>query len=284
MTRPRKEVAIRPSVIISTYNQPEWLEKALYGWAFQSLRDFELLVADDGSGERTRQVIEAMGRKTDLTIRHVWQEDRGFRKTRILNLAIATAQGNYLVFSDGDCIPRADFLQVHLSHAAPGRYLSGGYVKLPMALSQAITPDDIHAGRAFDIRWMRAQDVGMPRFGSRLKLIGPGWRSAVLNHVTTARPSWNGHNSSGWKHDLERVNGFDLRMGYGGEDMELGVRLVNAGVEPRRIRYLAACIHLDHARGYVSDLRRQRNDAILRNTRLKRKTWTPWGLDRIESP
>ena len=101
------------SVIVSTYNEPDWLEKAVWGWDAQSERGFELLVADDGSGPETAERIERLRAETGLTIRHVWQEDEGFRKSAILNRAIEAAEGDYLVFSDGDCIPRADFLATH---------------------------------------------------------------------------------------------------------------------------------------------------------------------------
>src|SRR6056297_2680694 len=119
------------SVIISTYNSPEWLEKVLWGYSVQSHNDFEIIIADDGSGAETRQLIDRMRQQTGLTIRHIWQEDKGFRKCRILNLAVLESATDYLVFTDGDCIPRRDFLEVHATEAEPGRFLSGGYHKLP---------------------------------------------------------------------------------------------------------------------------------------------------------
>src|SRR4051812_41553867 len=131
------------SVILSTYNQPDWLEKTVWGYSAQGDRNFELVIADDGSSDITRKAIERLRRETGLAIRHVWHEDRGFRKCTILNRAIIEAGGEYLIFSDGDCIPRRDFVAVHRRHARPGRFLSGGYFKLPLALSQAISRDDI---------------------------------------------------------------------------------------------------------------------------------------------
>jgi glycosyltransferase involved in cell wall biosynthesis len=96
------------SVIVSTYNQPEWLRKVLHGYLSQTFCDFELLIADDGSDDRTAVVVNDFERLARFSIRHIWQEDDGFQKTKILNKAITAADGDYLVFSDGDCIPRKD--------------------------------------------------------------------------------------------------------------------------------------------------------------------------------
>ena len=104
---------MRLSVIISTYNQPQWLEKVVWGYAAQTHRDFELLIADDGSTPETGRTVERLRLESGLAIRHVWHEDHGFRKCAILNHAILDANADYLVFTDGDCIPRRDFLTQH---------------------------------------------------------------------------------------------------------------------------------------------------------------------------
>ena len=127
------------SVIFTTYNHPKWLEKTLWGFAVQRYRDFEIIVADDGSGEETCQVIDTMQSQTDIPIRHVWQADDGFQKCRILNKAIVASQGEYLIFTDGDCIPHPDFVGNHVELARENTLLSGGYFKLPLDVSRAIT-------------------------------------------------------------------------------------------------------------------------------------------------
>ncbi|MDP9348746.1 MAG: glycosyltransferase, partial [Gemmatimonadota bacterium] len=134
---------MRASVVLTTYNQPRQLELVLRGYAVQTRRDFQVVVADDGSGEETREVLERLRRETGLDLLHVWHEDRGFRKCTILNRAILAASGDYLVFSDGDCIPRRDFVEAHLRLAEPGRFLSGGYLRLSPAVSARITPADV---------------------------------------------------------------------------------------------------------------------------------------------
>src|SRR5690606_11434645 len=93
---------MRVSVILSTYNQPAWLELVLWGYSVQTHRDFEIVIADDGSTQATAEMLERMRVATGLDIKHVWHEDEGFRKCRILNLALVQATGDYTIFSDGD--------------------------------------------------------------------------------------------------------------------------------------------------------------------------------------
>ncbi len=264
------------SVIVSTYNQPDWLEKVLLGYACQDRHDFELVVADDGSAVATRQRIDAWRARLPFPVRHVWQEDNGFRKCRALNLAILASSGEYLVFSDGDCVPRDDFVSAHLRERAPGRYLSGGYCKLPMALSRRIDADDIRGGRAFDPGWLRCN--GLRR--RTLKIARhPRWRQRLLDALTPVRPRWHGHNASAWRADVIAANGFDERMSYGAEDLEFGDRLHHAGVRGKSIRYAAACVHLDHGRGYVDAGMREANERLRAVTNRERLTRTAYGLD-----
>lgn len=267
------------SVVFSTYRQPEWLRKVLCGFAAQTRKDFEVLVADDGSGEETAEVIRSARRGTGLAIDHVRQRDEGFRKCRILNKAIARARGAYLIFTDGDCIPHPEFVARHLQFAEPGRFLSGGLLRLPPGLSHRIGADDIASGRAFTVRWLRAH--GMPPTCKLLK-IGAGLRfGAVLDRVSPATAGWNGHNASGWKADILAANGFDERMGYGGEDRELGERLENAGIRGKRIRHRIPCLHLDHPRGYVDPDARAANLAIRAETRRANRTRTGHGIAQL---
>ncbi len=264
------------SVVLSTYNAPRWLRKALCGYAHQTYRDFEIVIADDGSDEETAQLIDTARKEWRLDLRHVWHEDDGFRKCTILNEAIKVARGDYLVFSDGDCIPRSDFLRQHIAAATPKRFLSGGYYKLPMSTSERIGEEDIATGNAFSIRWLRAN--GLPWSHRLVRLSAAGWQAGLLNRLTTTKPTWNGNNSSGWAEDIRAVNGFDQRMRYGGEDRELGERLVNAGLRGKHIRYQSVCLHLEHPRGYVNDADLKRNRQIRDDTKRTRRTWTSHGI------
>lgn len=248
----------------------------LWGYATQHVRPHEIVVADDGSDDRTRAVIDQLRQRTGLQLEHVWHEDNGFRKCEILNKAILEATGDYLLFSDGDCLPRRDFLQIHTRLAEPGRFLSGGYYKLPMPLSEAITVDDIQSGRAFELAWMRRH--GLPVSRRMLRLVTKGRAATLLDWVTPTKPTWNGNNSSGWADDIRRAGGFDQRMRYGGLDRELGERLENAGVRGKQIRQRCVCLHLDHARGYANPEDWKRNHAIRLTTRTQGLTVTQHGL------
>ncbi len=274
---------MQATVIFTTYNQVDWLRKTLWGFACQTHAAFDIVVADDGSTEETRACIETLREQTGLQIKHVWQRDDGFRKTRILNKAILAAPADYLIFTDGDCIPRRDFVATHVALAEPGHFLSGGYFKLPMSASETITQEDIESGQAFDVSWLKTHGLRVP-WHKRWKLTATATTAHWLNKITPTRPSWNGHNASGWKADLMAANGFDERMQYGGEDRELGERLINAGIKPKQIRYSAICVHLDHPRGYVNAEARAVNDRIRAETASGRRTRTAFGLDsRVSS-
>lgn len=237
---------MRLGVILSTYEWPRALELSLWGWAAQTLRDFRVWIADDGSGPETRALVERVRAETGLDIAHVWQPDRGFRKSAILNRAILAADADYLVFSDGDTIPHPRLLQTHARLARPGRYLAGGYVKLPAAVSGRLGVDDVRAGRATSLAHLRR--LGLRPGRRALRFVGPGPAGWLLDRVTPTPRRWHGNNASTWREHLVAVNGFDLDMGYGGQDAALGDRLENLGVLPLRIRHRAPAVHLHHER------------------------------------
>lgn len=270
--------AIDISVIISTYNSPDWLQKVLWSFDQQIFTNFEVVIADDGSGESTKQLIETMRDQVSYAIQHIWHEDDGFQKTIILNKAIVASKGGYLVFTDGDCVARADFLQVHVDRRASGYFLSGGYFKLPMTLSEQISEDDIKTQRCFDIDWLKSN--GLKSSFKNNKITAKGLKQKLLNAMTPTTATWNGHNSSGYKSDILKANGFDERMQYGGEDRELGERLFNAGIKAKQIRYSAICLHLDHARGYVKPEMIEKNLKIRAITKNEKRTTTDYGIKK----
>ncbi len=273
--RPRLKI----SVIFTTYNAPKWLEKVLWGFANQTDSDFEVIVADDGSGPETSAVIDAARAQGQKNVRHVWHEDHGFQKCQILNRAILAATGDYLILTDGDCVPRRDFVSQHRAVAQPGYFLSGGYFKLALPVSQAITREDVIAQRCFDPAWLRSQ--GMPRSIKVLKLMARGSLAWVLNRLTPTKATWNGHNASCWKADALLVNGFDERLQYGGLDREFGERLVNAGIKTKQIRYSAITVHLDHPRSYESPEGWAHNQGIRAGVRRQKTVVTPAGIDQL---
>ncbi len=265
------------SVIFTTYNHPKWLEKTLWGFAAQSYRDFEIIVADDGSGPETGEVIERMQNEIEIPLRHLWQEDDGFQKCRILNKAVVASRGEYLIFTDGDCIPHPDFVKNHVELAHENTMLSGGYFKLPLDVSRAITKEDILNGNCTRPGWLLRH--GVPFTPKLAKLFSHPLIGAVLDALTVTRATWNGHSSSTWKKHVLEVNGFDERMQYGGQDREFGERLMNLGIKTRQVRYRCSCVHLDHGRGYARPESIARNKAIRQHTRQNRLTRTEFGID-----
>ena len=252
---------MRCSVIIATYNKPHFLELVLSGYAAQTRRDFELIVADDGSGPETARVIDDVAARAGMPIMHVRHEDRGFRKTEILNRAIVASSGDYLLFTDGDCIPRNDLLDVHHALAERGRYLAGGYLKLPAQVSAAITPEDVSSGRFTDLRWLRRHGW---RPGRRaLRLVRSPRLAALFDALTPTAAHFHGNNASVWRDDLYAVNGFEGDMGYGGLDRALGYRLENHGVQGKQIRHRAICMHLHHERPYRDPAMVLKNRALM---------------------
>ena len=270
--------ALAISVIVSTYNSEAWLEKVLQGYAVQSYRDFEVIVADDGSRPTTQALVERHAQDHPVPLRHIWHEDQGYRRQEILNKAIPLAAHDYVLFTDGDCIPRKDFVATHALHAQKGRFLSGGYCKLGMALSENISAADIASGQCFDLGWLQQHES--MKLSNRLKLGAGPVRARLLDAITTAKATFNNCNSSAWKEDLLAINGYDERMKYGGPDRELGERLENYGVRGKQIRHRAVCLHLDHARGYKTKESMQANLTIRAETRSSKTVWTPHGIEK----
>lgn len=266
------------SVIISTYNSEEWLHKVLLGFSVQTEKDIEIVIADDGSTAKTKEVIASFKDKFQHPIVHVWHEDQGFRKCRILNLAILTSNSDYLLFTDGDCIPRKDFVHQHLKEKEPGFFLSGGYFKLPMNISKAISDDDILHQRCFKVSWLRKQ--GLKLNFKITKLNKNKYFALFMNWVTPTKRSWNGHNASGFKSDIMAINGFNELLDYGGEDREMGERLFNNGLLSKQIRYRAICVHLDHPRGYVDADKVAYNLEVRRFNHKNKITWIDLGIDK----
>lgn len=251
MAQPDAISAENLSLILTTYNSPLWLQKVFWSLLEQTHRHFEVIVADDGSSSQTADLIEAMRHEFEssgISLTHIWQRDDGFRKCRILNKAILHATSDYIVFTDGDCVLRKDFLATHARYSEPGYYLSGTYFKLPMVTSEAISRDDIRTQRCFERAWLVKH--GLPAGKGRLKLTQNDRLANWLNRTTPTACNLKGSNASAWKSDLLAIGGLDERLHSGGQDRELGVRLQNHGIRARHVRYNAICIHLDHDRSY----------------------------------
>ncbi len=267
------------SVIVSTYNKVEWLEKVLWGYQKQDYRSFELIIADDGSAKETRELILGFARQSAFPIRHIWHPDNGYQRSIILNAAILASQGDYLIFSDGDCIPRKDFVRTHAEMAEPGKFLSGGSVYLSMAVSQGISSDEVVSGRIADPSWLKSQGQDLGRH--RLRLVPPGWQAGLLDHLTTTNPTWNLNNASTWREWVFAVNGMETEMQYGGADRALGSRLENMGLKGKLVRFRAVLLHLDHDRPYKTKESVMKNKGIRRRIETEKETMARDGLAEL---
>lgn len=266
------------SVIISTYNNPNWLQKVLWGYEVQTEADFEIIIADDGSREETKILIDGFIEYSHLSIKHIWQEDNGFKKTKILNKAILEASSEYLIFTDGDCIARKDFVATHIKLQKKNCFLSGGYFKLPEAISKLISKENIKNEHCFDVNWLIKN--GLKRTFKLRKLTSFGFKMWSLNTFTPTKATFDGMNVSGWKQDILDVNGFDERMEYGGEDRELGERLMNNGIKFKQVRYSVICVHLYHERPYINAKKLEENKQLRNVTKQSKSTHTKHGINK----
>lgn len=264
------------SVIITTYNSEEWLQKVLVGYSVQTEQDFEVVIADDGSTEKTKAVIESFQNQFKFPIVHVWQEDNGFQKCKILNKAILKTKSDYLLFTDGDCIPRKDFVAQHIKYQEEGYFLSGGYFKLPMETSHKISLENIQNQDCFSISWLIKNGVSKTFKLSKLTKIT--LFANFMNWLTPTKRTFNGHNTSCFKKDLIAINGFNEEMQYGGLDREVGERLFNYGILSKQIRYSAVCLHLDHKRGYATLETWEKNNTIRNYNKKHNVTFIENGL------
>lgn len=233
------------SVIVSTYNREDALDAVLRGFARQNDNNFELIVADDGSQLTISEVVTRWTDRIGTSVKHVWHEDRGFRLAEIRNRAILASSGNYCVFVDGDCIPRADFVASHRALAERGWFVAGHRVLLSRTLSERVLREQLEPELWGLGMWLRARFAGdinrmtplihLP-LGPLRKLQGRDWRSA------------RGGNLAIWRDDLARVDGFDAAYsGWGREDSDIIIRLMRGGVKRKDGRFATAALHLWHA-------------------------------------
>jgi glycosyltransferase involved in cell wall biosynthesis len=271
---------VRTELIVSTYNSPRPLTLSLTSVAGQRLRPDSICIADDGSGPETAEAIRAfVARHPELAVRHVWHEDRGFEKAAILNRAIASSEAEFLVFIDGDCLIHPDFIARHVELARPGRFSTGSLIRLDAAATRDMTEETILSAAVFDRAWLKAHGA-IDRFGTWLKTMPfPRPVMNALDVLTPVQKALCGANASVFRADALKVNGFDESIKYGGGDKEFGVRLINAGVEGRHLRYTAPLVHLEHPRGYADPELMRRQRARVREVR---RTGLAWAADGIE--
>ena len=265
------------TVILSAYDNMAALTRSLIGYEAQTRTDFEIIIADDGTPPTRQAPLKEYLAASSLDVRHLWQEDMGFRKSTALNRGISVARAPYLILSDADIIPRRDFVAMHLSLARPGFFIAGGsHVDLPQELAAALTEEEIRSNECFRPEWLRARGALSRKHKDRLGT--PGWLTSAKDFVTQRRNAFNGSNASVWREDAIRVNGFDEDWGYGGLDREFGCRLTNAGVRSRRHRYSLVGLHQSHPRPYRDPDAMAENKSLLRQRCRSSLTWVEKGL------
>jgi glycosyltransferase involved in cell wall biosynthesis len=268
LLQPASGKPTRCAVIVATFEQPAWLDLCLRAWSRQVESPCQILVADDGSGPETAAVI---ARRGALHVRRERRDNR-FGKCATVNRAVERARElgfEYLLFTDGDCLPARDLLQRHLAEARPGRFVAGGVVRLSREASESLRPEDVDGGAYERDPRCDKRRYALPRLAGHL-----------LDAACSRSTPWKGGNSSAFLADLLKVNGYDERFGWGSEDKELGVRLGHAGVRGFSIRYSAPVFHLWHERPYVRIEEVANNRVLLAETRRSRSSWTPVGLQR----
>lgn len=231
----------RARVVVTTYERLPLLRLALEAWARQSVRDFALSVADDGSGPDTSAFVAEFARRAPFPVTHVWWRNEGFRRAGILNEAVRRSEGEpLLVFTDGDCVPPARFLERHLEAHGPRTFAVGGAVKVGRAESERVTPEAVAAGA----------HEALGGAAERLALRWKGWKSRVgVALRRPRRPKVVGLNIGIDRALFEEVNGYDEAfVGYGLEDSDLRDRVMATRPRPSvRILYgRNDTIHLWH--------------------------------------
>ena len=236
------------SLVIAVYNRPDVVRLLVAALARQSVRDAEVIFADDGSGEEVARVVAEAKATLPFAVQHLWHDDRGWRKNVMLNAAVRMARSDYLVFIDADCLPHARFLEDHLRARAPRTVLCGRRVEMSRRWSERLTVERVTSG-AFE---RLGADVWFDGVRGRALRVEDGLRlpAAMARLLHGRRGGLLGSNFSLHRADLERINGFDeLYDGPGcGEDSDIEFRLRLAGVGMQALRHSAIQYHVWHAR------------------------------------
>lgn len=233
------------SILLATYNWPQALKLSLESLATQTDRDFEVIIADDGSSDETKRLIESIKVNFPVALTHLWQEDQGFRKTRILNQAINAARGDYLVFLDGDCITQPDFVAQHRALSEVGHLVTGSRVLMSESLTKELLTWPKWDFQYFSENLMNFRASGGINKYWPLKIkLGDGfWR----NYKKFVWRRIKGCNMACWKADAQAIQGFDESMtGWGHEDADFVFRLQNTGLIRKSGSWSTEVLHLHH--------------------------------------
>lgn len=260
---------MRLTLAVSTYERPDALACVLASVAAQSSLPDELIVADDGSGPATQALVERAAAELAVPVHHVRQEHRGFRLTRLRNLAIARAGGDYLVFIDGDMVLHPAFVADHRRHARRGAWTQGVRILLDARRTRRFL-DSPH-------QLPHALDAGLGGL-RRLYAVHSPLLARAAGRLGNGLVAVKGCNQGFWREDLLAVNGFDEAIvGWGPEDKELCARLRHLGIRRRTLLFGGIAWHLHHPPADRS--RRAANEQVLAATLAERRIRCERGLD-----
>jgi glycosyltransferase involved in cell wall biosynthesis len=268
------------SLIVTTYNREDALAAVLRGLSRQTDRDFEVIVADDGSRPATAALIDSWTPKLGVPLSRVWHEHRDFRAAEIRNRAILASRGSYCIFLDGDCIPRPHFVARHRRLAEPGWFVTGNRV----LLSEALTEFALKPMQEPEL-WSLLTWVGLRSYRA-VNRLAPLLR-LPLGPLRKLRPDQWEHarscNLGIWRADLDRVDGFDAAFaGWGREDSDLLLRLLHAGVRRKDGSFATCVLHLWHAEADRAGL--PENNDRLTDTLRSTRTRAAVGLSALCAP
>lgn len=226
------------SIVCTTCNRGEYLEKVLHAYARQTMSDFEVIVADDGSTDDTEAMVQRTAPTLPFPVRYVRHAHTGFRKAATVNLGARIAAHPYLFVTDCDSLPHADLLAQHAAEVAPGRFVLGECLRLPQDTTAQLSLDAVRAGRYEDAR-TPAADATLRRLQRRARFY------TLIRQ--RRKPRVRGNNFSLWLEDFQKVNGYDEHfVGWGNEDGDLRERLKRVGVRPYPIVDRAVVYHMWH--------------------------------------
>ncbi|MBU1362390.1 MAG: glycosyltransferase family 2 protein [Gammaproteobacteria bacterium] len=241
------------SIVVTTYNRPDSLQAVLASLAAQTDTAFEVLVADDGSRQETAAAVAEAAVSFPVPLVHLWQSDEGFRAAAARNLAVAASRGDYLVFVDGDCVLRPDFVARHRALAEPAWFVAGNRVLLSESFTKKVLESpmtELHGDSR--LSWLGRRFFGaINRWFPLCFVPGDGWRKRQPQRWQGARTC----NLAMWRSDFDAINGFDEAFqGWGHEDADLAIRLLHAGVQRKDGRFATAVLHLWHRENDRSNL------------------------------
>ena len=271
---------INVSVIVSFYNRIDYLRLVLAGFERQTFQDFEIIIADDGSNQNIIKEIELLAKEISFKLTHLWQEDKGFRKNRILNKSISSSCAEYIIFIDGDCIPHSQFVREHFENRKKRVCLTGRRVNLSKKITGFLTPLNVKEG-FLEKNKLKLISDGI--FGESFDVEkGFYFKNGFLRkYFNRKKRGLLGCNLSLFKEELLNINGFDERYEAPsvGEDTDIQFRLEETGTKINSLNNIAVQFHLYHK----LQKRPQKNLDLFNKVKISGEYFTPVGIKKARN-